>query len=620
MRGRYSSGGADRRERALVLRLVGLAVMLVLLARLASLQVLSSQESRDLSLRNWRRPEFVPGPRGRILDRNGVVLADMIPSFIITFDPHFKGFVHHAGRLDSTLVRLADLVGEDPDHYRQVVKRERVSSYNPVRLVRSADTTQVARVEEHRAELPGVSVEVEAIRYYPADSLAAHVLGYTGEVGDKQLETLQGQEYRPGSLIGQTGIEKEYESQLRGEDGIRYVEVNASGRRSDAFLSTQPIPPKPGRDVTLALDSNIQRVAENALDRAGYDGRGDPPEVRGAAVLMDVRNGDVLVMASRPGFDPNTFSGALSQETWDALNRPSAPLLNRAVQSVYPPGSVFKPLSLYAALAEGIIQPGQKLSPCFGGFRFGNRTFRCWKRAGHGALTDVEAMAQSCDVYFYQLAVSLGVNGIARYGELFHFADLTGVDLPGERTGLIPDTRYFDRRYGTRGWSHGVALNLIIGQGEVLATPIELAEYIAVMATGGRRPRPRLVKALGEDRRDRRYPAPALAPSYIEIPLDPAAVAEVHKGMRAAVEGGTARSAAVPGETVAGKTGTAQNPGFDHALFLAYAPADDPQVAVAVVLENRGHGGSVAAPVAQRILSAYFGVDDSLVVRVQETD
>jgi penicillin-binding protein 2 len=620
MRGRYSSGGADRRERALVLRLVGLAVMLVLLGRLASLQILSRKESQDLALRNWRRPEFVPGPRGRILDRNGVVLADMIPSFMITFDPHFKGFIRHADRLDSTLVRLAGLVGDDPAHYRQVVKREGPSSYNPIRLVRGADSTQVARVEEHRAELPGVSVEVEAIRYYPADSLAAHVLGYTGEVGDKQLESLEGQGYRPGSLIGQTGIEKEYEEQLRGEDGTRYVEVNATGHRSDAFLSTQPIPPKPGRDVTLALDTKIQRVAEEALDQAGYDGRDDPPEVKGAAVLLDVRNGDVLAMASRPGFDPNVFSGALSQETWDSLNRPSAPLLNRAIQSQYPPGSVFKPLAEYAALADGVIHPGQTLSPCFGGFRFGNRTFRCWKRSGHGTLTDVQAMAQSCDVYFYQLAVSLGVNGIAHYGELFHFADPTGIDLPGERGGLVPDTRYFDRRYGTRGWSHGVALNLIIGQGEILVTPIELADYTAVLATKGRRPRPRLVEALGPERRDRRYPEPSLAPSYTEIPLDPAAVAEVQKGMRAAVEEGTAHNASVPGETVAGKTGTAQNPGFDHALFIAYAPADDPQVAVAVVLENRGHGGSVAAPVAQRILAAYFGVTEAPEVRVQETD
>ncbi len=603
----------------MLLGLVGLAVLALLIGRLFSLQVLSAQRSRDLAVKNWLRPEYVPGPRGRILDRNGVVLADMIPSFAITLDPHFKGFLHHPERREAVLRRLAGLVGGDSERFDQVLKREAGLSYNPVRLVRSADSVQVARVEEHRVDLPGVSVEVEPIRYYPQDSLAAHVLGYVNEVGDRDLESLPDKGYRPGSLIGRAGIEREYEDELRGEEGVRYVEVNAMGRRSDAFIRAQPVSPKPGRDVTLTLDAKIQAAMEEAMDAAGYDGRGPVPEVRGAAVLMDVRTGGILAMASRPTFNPNVFS-PLSPEDWEALNREGAPLLDRAIQSLYPPGSVFKPLAEYAALADGVIKPGQTLAPCTGGYRFGNRVFRCWKHSGHGVLDDVAALAHSCDVYFYQLAVSLGVNGIHRYADLFRVSEPTGIDLPGEKSGLVPDTRYFDERYGKSGWSHGVALNLIIGQGEILLSPVELADYVATLATGGRRATPRLLKSLGPERRTGRYPEPDPRPTYTRIDLDPVAVAEVKKGMEAAVEWGTAQSARIPGVQVAAKTGTAQNPGFDHGLFIAFAPAGDPQVAVVVVMEHRGHGGSVAGPVAQKVLASYFGVADTLVVHVQDTD
>ncbi len=600
--------------------LAGLAVLVLIVGRLFTLQVFSSERSRELAQKNWLKPESVPGPRGRILDRRGEILADMVPSFTITFDPHLDGFVRHPDRMDSTLVRLAGLCDADIERFRRIVKSERGISYNPIRLQRNADSTLVARVEEHRSVLPGVAVLVEPIRYYPADTLAAHILGYVNEVGQDELESLMERGYRPGSLIGRSGIERQYEDQLRGEDGIRYVEVNAMGRRSEAFISAQPIPPKSGRDVMLTLDAGIQRVMEDALDGAGFDGRTAPPEVMGAAVLMDVRTGEILAMASRPAFDPNAFSRTMSQEQWNTLMRTSSPLMNRAVQAAYPPGSVYKPLTLYAALAEGVIRPGQTLSPCLGGYRFGNRVFHCWKRVGHGVLNSEEAMAQSCDVYFYQLATPLGVDGIARYADLFGLNEPTGVDLPRETTGLIPDSGYYDKRFGKRGWSHGLALNLIIGQGEILVTPIALAQYAGVVGTKGTRMVPRLLKDLGPEHRVGRHPAPSLDPAWTQIPLETAAIQDVERGMRLAVSTGTARGAAIPNVEVAGKTGTAQNPGFDHALFIAYAPAENPEVAVAVVLENRGHGGSVAAPVARKVLAAYFGVEAEPQARVEATD
>lgn len=620
MRGRYSSNGSDRQERSLVLGAACLLILVVLVGRLFVLQVVTSERSRELAQRNWLRPEYVPGPRGRILDRNGKVLAEMIPSFAIAVDPQAEPFSHGDATLEETLARLAGLVHGDVARYREVLEKNRRTSYNPIRLERNVDSTMVARVEEHRAWLPGISVEVEPIRRYPADSLASHVLGYIGEVGEKDLETLADRGYRPGELIGKTGIEREYEGLLRGEDGIRFVEVNALGRRSEAFNREQPVPPRPGRDIRLSLDADLQEVAERALDRAGYDGPGPPPEVCGACVLMDVRTGEVLALASRPGYDSNIFSHSISTEEWETLTRPTHPLLNRAIQAAYPPGSVFKPLSEYAAFAENIIQPGQTLSPCFGGHRFGNRIFHCWKRAGHGILDDVQALAQSCDIYFYQLAPGLGVDGIAKYARLFRVQEQTGIDLPQEREGLVPDSRYYDERFGKRQWSQGVALNLIIGQGEIQLTPIELCQYVAVLATGGRRVEPRLLKAVGPELRAGNYPTPDLEPVFQQIPLKATGLREVRRGMETAVNEGTAKNVRVHGIPVAAKTGTAQNPGFDHATFIAYAPADDPQVAISVVLENRGHGGSVAAPVARRVLAAYFQVPDSMMAKLGETD
>ena len=620
MRGNPASSGNDRRERAWVLLGVGLVVLFVLVGRLFFLQVVTSDRSRELAERNWLRPEFVPGPRGRILDRNGSILAEMTPSFVIGIDPQHEAFNKNRERLRETLVRLASLVDQDPSRFEEQIERERKTTYKPVRLIRNADSLQVARVAEHMIVLPGVSVMVEPVRQYPGDSLAAHVLGYIGEVGEKDLETLTEDGYHPGSLIGKTGIELEYEELLRGEDGKRYVEVNALGRRSEAFNRREPVPTRPGRDIALTLDADLQRATEAALDAARYEGPEPAPEVRGAAILMDVWTGEVLAMVSRPGFDNNVFSGTLDQDEWNALMSEGKPLLNRAVQSAYPPGSTLKPITEYGALVAKVIAPGQYQAPCFGGHRFGNRVFGCWKREGHGSLNDIGAMAHSCDVYFYQMAPGLGVDGIARFAKQFGLAEKTGIDLPQERNSLIPTSDYYDERYGKKQWSPGLALNLVIGQGEIQVTPLQLLRAISMIATGGREVTPRLLKWVGAEQRQGEYPDPKLEPVIEEVTLDARALERVRRGMREAVETGTAKSAQVPGIPVAGKTGTAENPGFDHALFTAYAPADHPRVAAVVLLENRGHGGSVAAPVARRMLDAYFGVPDSLVAVHVETD
>jgi len=620
MKRSYSRNGNERRERATVLGLLGFCVLILLLGRLFQLQVLGSERSLELARRNWLRPEYLPGPRGCILDRSGRVLADARPSFSIVVDPDYDRFLRRPDALDSSLVALAGLLSGDVERYRRDVRRGREATYKAIRLERNADSVCVATVEEHRARLPGISVEVEAARFYPEDSLACHVLGYVSEVSGEDLERLEGKGYRPGSMIGQTGVEKQFEDLLRGEDGIRYVEVNALGRRSEAFLRTEPVFPNPGRDLVLSLDSRLQREAEWALDDAPYDGEGDPIAVRGAVVLMNVWTGEVLALASRPAFDGNLFAGGVSQEDWESIMGPDKPQLNRVVHAAYPPGSVIKPFSAYAGLVDGCI--GRiRFTPCYGGFKFGNAVKRCWKRGGHGRLDVLGAIAQSCDVYFYQVGAAMGVEGIARYAkDVFALDALTGIDLPLERRGKIPDTAFYDERFGERGWTRGVALNLIIGQGEMLLTPIELVQHAGVLATGGRRVTPRLLLDLGEERREGRYPEPPLGPSFSETLLDPEALALAKQGMVDAVAVGTAGGGAVEGVVVAGKTGTAENPGQDHALFIGYAPADAPEVAVAVVLENRGHGGAAAAPVAGRILSAYFATQDSTGARSDRSE
>jgi len=598
----------------MVFGVAGLLVLAVLLARLFTLQVVYSDRARLLSEKNWLRPEAIPGRRGRILDRGGRVLADVVPSYTIVFDPQWESFGRGGDSPDSTLDRLARLLGDDGGDYREELDRRRGRSYHPVRLHRNADLAEVTRVEENRRRLPGVSVVVDSRRYYPNDSLAVHVLGYVNEVNAADLARHPNGPYRAGSLIGRSGVEAEFETELRGRDGMRFVEVNVRGRRSRAFVSADPIPPRPGTDIALTLDLDLQRVLEGALDAAPYSGSGEAPEVKGAAVVMDVRTGDILAMASRPAYDPNVFSRRMSHAEFAVYNRPAQPFWNRAVQGRYPPGSTFKGLTLYAALDEGKVTPEQKLQACVGGYQFGTRWFRCWRAAGHGRVDAYEAMAQSCDVYFYQLGRVLGVDGIARYASLFGLGEKTGIDLPGEKKGLVPDRAWYDANRGRRGWSVGVALNLSIGQGEILLTPLELVQFAGVLATGGERVRPHVLyhgKPGSEE----------AAPEVTDLGLVPAEVEAVRRGMIRAVRQGTARVVRFPEVAVAAKTGTAETTGPDNAVFIAFAPVEHPEIALAVYLEHRGHGGSAAGPVARKVLASYFGIADSAApVRVGETD
>src|SRR5512140_1872407 len=576
MRVGWSSGGADRRHKARLLQAAAGLFLVLIALRLLYLQVLHATEFRSLAQNNFLRPEVIPAMRGVIRDRNGIILASSIPSFTASIDPHHEAFRPRPGtgipaaRLEDSVRRLALLTGDNPDALLETVRKQAGASYQPVRLHRNLDMKLVSVIAEHRHQLPGIFLEMEPLRNYPFGRMGAHVLGYLNEVTDTELSDLRGQGYFPGASIGRTGVERYYEDILKGADGFRFIEVNALGRRSNYFGSVPPVFPRPGQDLTLTIDWNLQMAAEAALDSAGWSGGEPAPEVRGAVVALDPRNGEILALVSRPAFDPNEFAGGLSPDEWSELNAPGRfPLVNRAVQSRYPPGSTFKPVTLIAGLMSGKIRPSTTLRGCSGGYTYGSRFFRCWKKEGHGISDAVRAVEVSCDVYFYQVGAMLGVDGIASMARRMHVAELTGVDLPQEKKGSIPDAAWYDRRFGSGNWSRGAALNLSIGQGEILLTPIELASFAASLATGNI-PRPHLVKEISAGERA----LPPIPTTRGTLDVDRSALDVARRGMYEVVNGpeGTAKRAKIDSVDVAGKTGSAQHSEDPtHALFIGFA-------------------------------------------------
>ena len=593
----------NREQRFRLLSRLAIAGFGLVVLGLTRLQVVDHEKYLTLSNENRVRLEVLRAPRGVIYDAGGELLADSAPSFGIVFRPFPAESAQRARDVLSTawITEVAELVEADTSVVRRAVATANKSGQTSM-LREDAPFRVLAAVEESRAELPGIEVQIQPVRRYPHGRLASHLLGYAGEVTDQELDSLSASGYRLGDLIGRTGIERRYEEILRGRDGAEYVVVNAMGKRVSTLTEEPPRPPVGGHDIVLTIDLKVQLAMEAAM--AGVE--------RGAAVAIDPRDGAVLGMVSRPAFDPNEFSHGMSWQRWKELSRGgSNPLLNRAIQGAYPPGSTFKVVVMLAALRAGVAGPHTWLQPCTGSYYYGGRVFNCWKWEGHGALDFIGALENSCDAYFYQIGPMLTLPRLAAAAREFGLGARTGVDLPQERRGLVPDAAWYDQTWGPGRWRKGMMLNLAIGQGEVLATPIQLALVAAEVANGGRAIRPHVVK---EVRGESEF-APE-RPTHTGVTADPAAWAAVRTAMEKVVSEGTGTGARLFGVQVAGKTGTSQNPhGKDHALFICYAPADSPRVALAVVAENRGHGGSVAAPIAARVLSRML-LPDSLQNRV----
>ncbi len=559
---------------------------LVLGGRLFFMQVLGDEQYTLQSERNRIRREWIGAPRGLILDASGTVMAGTRPSYTVLAIPRQILKATAARRLLSQLLdmseeRIEERLSSGPRHLPRVLRHD-------------VGFEQVSQIAEREEDLPGVSLEVARVRSYPGGRIGAHVLGHIGEISESEVRRLADDGYRAGHYVGRTGLERVYESELKGTDGERWLEVDAVGRIVGRFQGRDPVPPVPGKTLHLHLDSELQAQAESLL--AGW---------RGAVAVIDVRSGGLRVLATSPGFDPNLFATGIGTEDWNRLNTdPERPLLDRTVQAVYAPGSTFKMVSFAVTLGEKILGYREKAeTPCYGGYQFGNRWFGCWEEAGHGPVDLRRALVRSCDTYFYQIAENVSVDVLARYASGAGFGQKTGVDLPQELVGLVPTSAWLDQRYGRRKWTQGAVLNHIIGQGEYLTTPLQVVRYVAAIANGGRLVVPRLVARIEDPTTGVVREIAPPAPDTWDLPS--ATYARIREAMELVVldEKGTGRFTRVPGFMPAGKTGTSENPhGADHSWYVGYAPADAPEIAFSVIVEAGGHGSDTAAPIAKALL------------------
>jgi penicillin-binding protein 2 len=585
---------ADKRKYNYRIYLVGIfGALLLIVVKLFAMQVFSTDFYKKASEQNGIRMVPILAPRGLITDRNGAILVKSRASYSMFIVPY------EVKNLDAMINRISSILQMAPDELQNKIKLSWQGKFQPIRLQRDVNFSTVAYIEEHALEFPGITFQVESIRQYPVDNEGSHIWGYVGEITEQELGKPKYTGYEIGDIIGKEGLEKQYEEQLRGEPGYRYLEVTAAGKILGEYPDKPRLNPVRGSALNLEIDWGVQEVAEKELAAQGS----------GAVVAIDPRNGAVRVLASVPDFDANAFSGVITPDEWKAVQTDSLhPLFNRAIKGTFPPGSTMKPFTAAAGLEYGSVTELTHFDACRGSRRFGNRVFKCWEKRGHGSLVMLDAIIRSCDVYFYQLGVREGLDAWSKMAIGCHFGERTGIDLPGEFTGLAPSQAYFDKRYGDAGWTKYLVVNLSIGQGEVLVTPLQMALTYGAIANGGDIYKPRIVSRIITPSGD----TTVFAPEKIgRLPMSDQTINLLHQALYGVVNtpGGTAHQAAVKGISVAGKTGTAQNPhGGDHAWFVCYAPAENPEIAVAVLVENAGHGGSIAAPVARKILEKYFGV------------
>jgi penicillin-binding protein 2 len=588
----------DLRPRLLTAGAVVFAALLLLCLRLWHLQATEGEHFRALSENNRLRLKWMAAPRGIIYDHKGRVLVDNRPSFDVVVVPE------DAPDLETTLSSLALHLSDGKELANGVLPRDpRRPPYEGVVVKQDVDWPTLVAVETHQPDIPGVSIEVQPKRRYPANGSAAHLLGYVGEVSPAELTLLSN--YRMGEVIGKFGTEKQWDKYLHGQRGFQNIEVDSMGRR---LRMLKEIEAQSGFDLVLTLDWDIQSAAEEAM--TGKEG---------TLVVLDPRDGAVLAMVSRPAFDPNIFARGIRPEEWQELTTSSLhPLTNRAIQGQYPPGSSFKIVLAVAALEKGEITPSTRFF-CPGGFWFGGHFFHCWRKGGHGGVDLRRALVESCNVYFYQVGQRLGVDTIAAYARKLGLGLPSGIALDHERGGVIPDSAWKKKVLGAP-WYAGETLSVAIGQGYVSVTPLQMATLAAAIANGGTVYRPYLVRRVqtAEGEVVREYHPEAIQATGIgKKTLD-----FVRQAMQDVVNSpsGTGKKAQLPNVIVAGKTGTAQAvPGLggkgtklprryrDHAWFVAFAPVQDSEVAVACLIEHAGEGGgAAAAPVVRQVLEKYF--------------
>ncbi|GAB6158220.1 penicillin-binding protein 2 [Desulfotomaculum varum] len=640
----------EKKTRVLLCLIV--AIFVVLIGRLAYMQLLETQRFETLAKQNHMRLNPIIAPRGEIYDRKGVKIVGNKPVYTVS--------LVYLGLKDTDRVvnRVAAILGMDPGEIMKKLEEQQLRLYQPVRLATDVPLETITILEEQRLDLPGVVIDVEPVRSYPFKSMLAHVLGYVQEIKQEQLKKNQDKGYRLGDMYGQDGLENAFEPYLRGQDGARQVEVDAQARPVRDLGIKEPVP---GNNLVLTIDAELQKTAEASLEKQvllmrkqGYEAKG------GATVMIDVRTGAVRAMASYPTYDPAIWIKGLSQKQWEDLQKSGA-LPNRVLQ-LYPPASTFKMILAVAGVDTGKVDPSWSIADP-GYYHFGDRAFNDWKPGGHGRVDMRKAISESCDTYFWHLGHRLlGVDLIGKYARKFGLGERTGIEIPGEPAGVVPtpdykykrNKAYLDAIYGPKfkaveekyksllesagdpaereklekakqrelravqnqydqykwdlDWQVYDTLNMSIGQGYNLYTPLQLANYIAAIANNGTLWKPYLVERIvsPEGKIIKEFQPQKIG----QVDVKPEALQVAREGMRMVTTVGTAAGifSGFPVE-VAGKTGTGEVFGHDnHALFVAFAPYDKPEVAVATVIDYGGHGGSAAGPVARDLFAAYFGV------------
>jgi len=573
-------------EKVLISAYLIIALFFILTIRIWQLQILQGSEYRKLSEENRLRIVRVAAPRGIIYDRTGIPLVKNTPYYFVSISPQ------NLDGLD--ISALAALLNMDRDVLSEKIKnRPQQNLYEPIRLKEGLSTKEIALIEARRSDFPSLAVDADVSRDYLFGNIGAHLIGYLGKPNEFQYSSPDFKDIPSNAFIGQWGVEKLYDRQLRGTSGERIIEMDALGRELRLIKEKSPIR---GDDVKLAMDIKLQKEAEESFG-----------EKTGALVAMKPDTGEILALISRPSFDPNLFARGIKQRQWEDLNQnKKLPFLNRSLQSQYPPGSTFKIITAIAAMEEGAIDVNTKVT-CTGEIVYGRWHFGCWQKQGHGTLSLHRALVESCDVYFYDLGKRLGIDKVASYARMFGLGKETGLRMAKERSGVVPDTKWkLEKR--KQPWYLGETFNASIGQGYVATTPFQMAQMMSIVANGGYVYSPSLLMADNN-------PTPLTKLNIRQETFD-----EVKRALSGVVNenGGTGWAAKSSLVNICGKTGTAQVVGLkrdskylpemfrDHAWFVAFAPYEAPEIALSVMVEHGGHGGATAAPIAKRAIEAYM--------------
>lgn len=575
--------GSPARKRILSFIIIGFVAITI--AQLFNMQIINAPTYAERSDDNSVKPIYQTAPRGILFDRNGEVLVGNKPSFTLRITPsEFK---------DSLSPYIENILGVDSGYVRRILKaNESYSKFIPRRIAKDVNFKVIAWYEENASKLPGVDYVMETQRDYSFGVMGAHMFGYAREIPMSLLQKRKN-EYSMGDEIGFAGLEKTYEDILRGEKGIHYVLVDSRQKTIGKYKSgEEDYSAVKGYDLILSIDKPAQKVAEDAFK-----------ERRGAVVAIEPTTGEIIAFMSSPQYNLEDFSKVTTVANYNALrNNPDKPMLNRATMGYYSPGSTFKMISAVAGLEEGLIDEDSRIG-CSGGFQFGDRFFKCLHV--HGA-TDVEtSIEKSCNTFYYSLVNKLGLDRWSNYAKKFGFGKKSGLDLNEEVGGIVPSTEYYNKVYGKRGWTKGFVISLGIGQGELSVTPLQLAQYAALFANYGKSAKPHFLKAYIDTKTKVRT---EVKPKYYDIGISRRSFEIVRHGMWKVVNGaGTAGNIRNPELNISGKTGTAQNPhGKDHAVFVGFAPYDNPKIAIAVIVENAGFGSVAAAPIARDVIAAYM--------------